>query len=109
MQLEDLINELLSTHKMHRKHDPDTSKKAAESIVNSLTTLQADVLAYASDKGPEGFTDEELSQDFHCFGSTYRSRRSELTKKGMIVPTEKRRKMQSGRSAIVWIHKEYAE
>jgi hypothetical protein len=93
--------------KLYRRHDPDTSKKAAESIVESLTLLQEDVLAYARDCGSEGFTDEELSHDFHCYGSTYRSRRAELTKLGKIVPTDRRRRMASGRNAVVWMHKEF--
>jgi hypothetical protein len=92
---------------LYRRHDPDTSREAAESIVDELTLLQEDVLAYAKDRGPQGFTDHELSKDFHCFGSTYRSRRSELTRLGKIVPTTSRRKMPSGRRAIVWVHKEY--
>lgn len=92
---------------MYRRHDPDTSKEAAESIVESLTLLQEDVLAYARDRGSEGFTDEQLSRDFHCYGSTYRSRRAELTKLGKIVPTDRRRRMASGRNAVVWMHKEF--
>ena len=107
MQLEKLMNELLGAHKLHRKHDPDTSKEAAQSVIESLTLLQEDVLAYAWDRGLEGFTDEQLSREFNCYGSTYRSRRAELTKLGKIVPTDRRRKMASGRNAVVWIHKEF--
>jgi hypothetical protein len=50
-----------------------------------------------------------LGNAFHNNGSTYRSRRAELTKSGMIVPTEQRRKMPSGRNAVVWKHKEFTE
>lgn len=92
---------------LYRKHDPETSREAAESIVDELTSLQEEVLAYAKDRGPLGFTDHELNMHFHCFGSTYRSRRSELTRLGKIVPTASRRKMPSGRNAIVWLHKDH--
>lgn len=100
---------MIDLKKLFRRHDPDTSKQAAESIVDDLTLLQEDVLAYAWDKGGDGFTDHELSRDFNCFGSTYRSRRAELTKLGKIIPTDKRSRTPSGRNAVVWIHKEFAE
>lgn len=92
---------------MYRNENPDTSKDAARSVLDNLTLLQEDVLAYAWDRGSEGFTDEELSRDFNCYRSTYRSRRAELTKLGKIVPTLKRRKAASGRSSIIWVHKEF--
>lgn len=98
---------MIDIKKLFRSHDPDTSKYAAESIVDSLTLIQKDVLAFAKDQGERGFTDYELGNAFHNNGSTYRSRRAELTKSGMIVPTQNRRKMPSGRSAVVWIHKEF--
>jgi len=98
---------MIDAKKLHRLHDPDTSKYAAKSIIDSLTLIQEDVLAYAFDQGERGFTDYELGNAFQNHGSTYRSRRAELTKSGMIVPTEQRRKMPSGRGAIVWKHREF--
>jgi hypothetical protein len=99
---------MIDIKKLFRLHDPDTSKYAAESIVDSLTLIQKDVLAFAKDQGERGFTDYELGNAFHNNGSTYRSRRAELTKSGMIVPTQNRRKMPSGRNAVVWKHREYS-
>lgn len=98
---------MIELKQLYRKHDPDTSKDAARSVLDRLTLLQEDVLAYAWDRGSEGFTDEELSRDFNCYRSTYRTRRAELTKLGMIVPSLKRRKAASGRSSIIWVHKEF--
>jgi hypothetical protein len=100
-----LLNDLLK--ELHRKHDPDTSKEAAASIISKRTLLQEDVLNYAFDQGDSGFTDEQLSKAFNCSGSTYRTRRAELTARGLIVPTQRRARLASGRSAVVWVHKDY--
>jgi hypothetical protein len=97
----------MNFYTMHRKHDPDTSREAAKSIVKSVTSLQSDVLFYAKDCGPSGFTDEDLNKAFMCWSSSYRSRRSELTARGLIVPSGRKKRLPSGRNAIVWIHKEY--
>lgn len=100
---------MIDIRKLFRLRDPHTSEDAAKSIVDNLTLIQKDVLAFAWDRGTRGFTDYELGNAFHNSGSTYRSRRAELTRGGMIVPTEQRRKMPSGRNAVVWKHKEFTE
>jgi hypothetical protein len=92
---------------MHRRHDPDTSKEAAESVVDKLGKLQDIVLCYAIGRASEGFTDEMLSDWFGCRGSTYRTRRAELTAQGLIVPTRRRARLSSGRHAVVWCHRDY--
>lgn len=93
--------------KLHHRYDPDTSKQAAESIVDKLGKLQDIVLCYAIGRGSEGFTDEMLSDWFGCRGSTYRTRRAELTAQGLIVPTRRRARLSSGRHAVVWCHRDY--
>jgi len=92
---------------MHRRHDPETSKQAAESVVDKLGKLQDIVLCYAIGRASEGFTDEMLSDWFGCRGSTYRTRRAELTAQGLIVPTRRRARLSSGRHAVVWCHRDY--
>lgn len=92
---------------MHRRYDPDTSKQAAESVVDKLGKLQDIVLCYAIGRASDGFTDEMLSEWFGCRGSTYRTRRAELTAKGLIVPTRRRARLSSGRHAVVWCHRDY--
>jgi hypothetical protein len=94
---------------LYRKENPDTSKEAAESIQKSRVRIRSEVVSYALMRGAEGFTDESLSRWFLCNGSSYRTRRSELTKSGVIVPSRKRARLASGRHAVVWVHKDYAE
>lgn len=103
MDLNDVIKQL------YRRHDPDTSKEAADFIEPKRNLLQEDVLNYAFDQGEKGFTDEQLSNAFNCSGSTYRTRRAELTAKGLIVPTQRRARLASGRRAVVWVHRNYQE
>ena len=93
--------------KLHRWHDPETSREAAESVVNKLGEIQDKVLAYAARMADHGFTDDMLSEWFECRGSTYRTRRAELTAKGLIVPTRRRARLASGRHAVVWCHRDY--
>jgi hypothetical protein len=93
--------------KLHRWHDPETSREAAESVADKLGKLQDIVLCYAIGRASDGFTDEMLSEWFGCRGSTYRTRRAELTAKGLIVPTRRRARLASGRHAVVWCHRDY--
>lgn len=90
-----------------RRADPETSFEAAHSVSDRVSKLQADVLAFAKRAGREGFTDVELNSHFHHTGSTYRTRRSELTEAGKIVDSTIRRTYNSGRRHIVWCLAEY--
>ena len=93
--------------KLHRTKDPDTSREAAESIVEKRTKIQRMVEEYAKRIGPVGFTDQQLSTFFGTAGSTYRTRRAELTDRGIIVDTGLRSTAASGRRMIVWIHSDF--
>ena len=93
--------------KLHRRYDPETSREAAKSVVDKRGKLQDIVLCYAVGRASDGFTDEMLSEWFGCRGSTYRTRRAELTAKGLIVPTRRRARLASGRHAVVWCHRDY--
>jgi hypothetical protein len=93
-----------------RKHarasDPDTSRAAAESVVETLTEVQQRVLEIHS-KHPDGLTDEELTELYILsFGyageSSIRSRRHDLTLKGRFEDTGRSRPLRSGRKGIVW-------
>lgn len=86
-----------------RKTDPDTSKAAASEIADKITMLQAEVMEFAQFRTPFGFTDWELCNHFSNHGSTYRTRRAELTAKGKIKDSGHRRTLPSGRKAIVWV------
>ena len=87
---------------LYRKGDPLTSRAAAQSILAQLPALQQAVYAYAYACGPHGFTDDEMMTDFGSTRSTYRTRRSELTRAGLIMDTGRTRLLPTRRSAIVW-------
>jgi len=93
---------------LHRRTDPDTSREAAERIAASRTALQARILSFAKAAGGLGFTDLALGDHFANHGSTYRSRRAELTKAGEIVDSGHRSVSDNGRRMIVWVHKDHA-
>jgi sulfur relay (sulfurtransferase) DsrC/TusE family protein len=92
---------------LHRRNDPQTSRDAAKKTAKDLTALQWDVLHYIQDQGEHGCTDDELNIAFDCITSRYRSRRSELTKMGKIVPSGEKRATRGGSPANVWIHKKF--
>ena len=90
-------------HTLYRRHDPDTSRQAAESIQPHLTEIQAQVLHLIKLAGLRGLTDEELSQQYGTHGSTARTRRAELAKRGLVVEAKQKRMLRSGQMGRVWI------
>lgn len=87
---------------LYRKGDPPTSRAAAQAILALLPDLQQAVYAYAYGCGEYGFTDDDLGNYFRSFRSTYRTRRSELTRAGLIMDTGRTRILPTRRSAIIW-------
>ena len=87
----------------YRRTDPVTSRQAAEGVIDKITDIQQKVLDYALDRGYIGFNDEQLNIYFNTHKSTYRSRRAELVKKGLIVDSGKTRDKMT-----VWVHKEFS-
>lgn len=91
-----------------RRSDPETSHEAAAAVTPDLRLLQARVADYAKRKGPTGFTDAELSHDLEDEGSTFRTRRAELTARNIILDCGQRRRWgESTRSRIVWVHRDW--
>lgn len=88
-----------------RNTDLDTSHEAAEFISPHIRELQRKVLAYAFRCGYGGFTDVALNRHFGTTSSTYRTRRSELVAKGLIVDSGERVKNpgERGRRHAVWV------
>ena len=86
----------------YRRTDPITSRQAAEDVMDKITDIQQKVLDYALDRGYLGFTDEQMNVYFQTHKSTYRSRRAELVKKGLIVDSGTTRDKMT-----VWVHKEF--
>jgi hypothetical protein len=90
--------------KLHRTEDIDTSVEAALKIFPKLSVLQTWVLRYAIQRGSDGFTDQDLCIWADNHGSTFRSRRSELTALGLIQDSGTRVPLKSGRQAVVWVY-----
>lgn len=99
----DLFDYQSSPEARARAFDPDTSHEAAESISPRLRELQAQVLAFAATDGVAGFTDRDLEAAMGDSGSTWRTRRSELTAQGLIDDTGERKVYPpKGRRHIIW-------
>lgn len=90
---------MTDTHALVRSTDPDTSVEAAEKIAPNLNRLQQIVLFWFHEH-PEGLTDWELEEIEGNHKSTYRSRRAELTRMGILVRDGKR--YQDGGWRAVW-------
>ncbi len=93
--------------KLYRRHAQPTSVLAAEMIYPILSVCQNSVIDYAKSVGSKGFTDVEMNQHFNTHKSTYRARRSEVTRFGFIKNSG-RKQEHDGTMHIVWIHKDYA-
>lgn len=93
-----------------RATDPPTSRQAAASIAGErLRASQQAVLHVLRRYGP--MCDVELVDRYSLLAERYgsqqspsgiRSRRHELVEAGEVVDTGERRKLASGRNAIVW-------
>jgi hypothetical protein len=94
--------------KLFRRDAMDTSISAAASIYPDLKKLQLEVLVFAKHR-PNGFTDEQMNEFFETNRSTFRTRRSELVDKGLILDSGKRWAMTNGRNATVWMCREFLD
>lgn len=88
--------------KLFRRKSKDTSIAAAASIAPEVPNIQAQVYAYAKQRGGQGFTDDQLNEHFKTTKSTYRSRRADLVEQGLIIDTGIRAKNEGGRFTIIW-------
>lgn len=86
-----------------------TSIEAAESIQSSKAAMQEEVLSFLRGMGREGATDEQMQLGIPMAQNTQRPRRVELMQDGRVVYANKRRGTQSGRSAKVWVAKEFED
>jgi len=88
--------------KLFRRNAKDTSIEAAKSIQPALPHFEAMVFDYATMRGKQGFTDEQMNLYFDTYKSTYRARRSALVEKGLIEDSGIRVKGPNGRNMTVW-------
>lgn len=82
-----------------RPTDPETSKEAGRQAHGKL---RQQVLAVLREAGEDGLTDFEVSQKLDILRGTASKRRSELGHQGFVQATNRRRKTDTGSSAIVW-------
>lgn len=84
-----------------RRTDPGTSWEAARSVTG-IRESQAEVLELFRQHGP--MTDEEARSHYHGRQSVsgFRTRRAELVDQRLIRDTGERRRMTTGRRAVVW-------
>jgi hypothetical protein len=87
-----------------------TSIEAAQSVFPHLREIHIAILEYALDQGYGGFTDIDLNRHFNTEMSTYRARRSELEKAGLLVDTGRTVKYPergNNRGHTVFVAKEF--
>lgn len=78
----------------------ETSKAAAKAIEPHLNSLQQKVFAYL--QGVGGATDEQGITTLAMSASTYRPRRIELCRLGLVRASVRTTTLKSGRAGIVW-------
>ncbi len=84
-----------------------TSERAAQQIAGSSTSLRGMVLGFIQANGPS--SDEE-GMTFLCMNpSTYRPRRIELCKLGLVRDSGLQGKTRSGRACTLWVACEKGE
>lgn len=80
----------------------DTSRAAADQITSNTGKLRAQALAWITDAGDDGLTDEQGIARSGMAANTWRPRRVELVQSGRVVDSGARRRTRSGRLAVVW-------
>lgn len=80
--------------------EPDTSRKAAESMAPTASLLREKCLAALRQHGP--MTADEIAERVGITPFSCRPRCTELLALGHIADTGERRRNDSGRSAKVW-------
>lgn len=78
-----------------------TSQEAARAIAPVTGTLRARVLVAIRQEG--GVTDEEGMDLLEMPASTYRPRRVELVRDGLVRDSGQTRDTKSGRKAVIWV------
>ena len=89
-----------------RATDPTTSHMAAEAMIPKLRAIQREVYDVLKRAGSKGLTDWEIEGECGSHGSTYRTRRSELTAMGLVMDTGRKRTIL-GRQRTVWALREF--
>jgi hypothetical protein len=97
----------MDTRPLTRASDLDTSHEAATRIATTMSDTQKLVLDFIRSRGASGCTDLDIQRRFGNHGSTYRTRRAELTALGLVRDSGVR-VTQDKRRRIVWVLAEHA-
>ena len=90
----------------YQRHS-ETSIDAADKISSASGKLRKQVYMYIRLCGIDGATDEEIQMALSMEGSTKRPRRVELFNDALIVDSGRKRNTKSGRSAVVWMARDF--
>src|SRR5215468_10935320 len=85
-----------------QRHSP-TSRAAALAVIPTLPRLRRLVLDTLTRAGPDGLTDEQGIALTGLSPSTYRPRRVELWRGGLVRDSGRTRRGPSGKQAVVWV------
>ena len=97
----------MDTRPLTRVSDPSTSHEATTHIATTMSDTQKLVLDFIRSRGASGCTDLDIQRRFGNHGSTFRTRRAELTALGLVRDSGARVMQDKGRR-IVWILAERA-
>jgi len=90
-----------------RQRHSSTSCDAADSVVAVEGTIKDRVLAFITERGPFGATDQEIQDGLGLTVSTQVPRRRQLQLEGLIGDSALVRENRSGRMAVVWIRHQF--
>jgi predicted transcriptional regulator len=85
----------------------DTSERAAMAARPKAPTARTRVRKCLQNAGRRGLTDAEIQQALGMGESTERPRRVELVERKLVLDSGRTRLTPSGRSAVVWVAKEF--
>ncbi len=89
------------------KRDSETSIAAAKDVRPKAPSYRAACLGFVYGRGRAGATNEEVATALGMKIQTVCPRMKELREAGQLVDSQLRRETDSGRQAVVWIHKDF--
>lgn len=89
------------------KRDSETSRAAAEQSRPKAPSYRAACLGFVYGRARAGATNEEVATALGMKIQTVCPRMKELRETGQLVDSAMRRATESGRDAVVWIHKDF--
>lgn len=91
------------------KRGSETSKAAAELVRPKTPSYRAAIEGFLKGRGAQGATNDEVMATLSIQIQTVCPRMKELRVDGLVIDSGRTRKTRSGREAVVWVCKEYAQ